>query len=112
MSYKAENYSPDNPSINLPIIFSLLAHQEKSIWKNAQVFCEKSGMPISGDTNYNSNGKPIFFPNMIFCNFFAKRWWVTYSEMHIWGYNIKYYYIKHSQNKRYDVLKTAPWFWA
>ena len=28
-----------------------------------------------------------------FCNFFAKMWWVMYSEMHILCYNNKKYYI-------------------
>ena len=57
--------------------------------------CVKSRMPISADTNYNSNfnGKQ-FFSNI----FFVKIWWVMYSEMHIWCYNIKNYNMKYSQN--------------
>ena len=67
-------------------------------------------MPTSAYTNYNSNfnGKPLFFSNKFFCNFIVKIGLVMYSEIKIWCYNIKKYYMKHSQNKRYDGLKTAP----
>ena len=42
-----------------------------------------------------------FFFKHVFCNFFVKILWVMYSEMHLWCYNIKNYYMKHS--KKWDV---------
>ena len=71
------------------------------------MFCKKKGVksrkPISTDTNYNSNfkGSPLFL-KMGFCDFCVRICWVMYREMHIWCCNIQSYYIKLSQNKRYD----------